>query len=64
MRNAVARKKEAFKTFCETGLEEYKMACRKMRNQTVMYNNFECLSYDYLLCFNVYVTALLVLPLF
>ena len=27
-------------------------------------NNFEYLRYDYLLCFNVYVTGLLLLPLF
>ena len=31
---------------------------------TVMNNNFECLRYNYLLCFNVYVTDLLLLPLF
>ena len=31
---------------------------------SVTYNNFECLNYDYLLCFNVYVTASLVLPPF
>ena len=34
MRNAIARKKEAFKTFRETGLEEHKIFYRKMRNQT------------------------------
>ena len=34
MRNAIARKKEAFKTLCKTGLEEHKISCRKMRNQT------------------------------
>ena len=34
VRNATARKKEAFKTFFKTGLEEHKMFCRKMRNQT------------------------------
>ena len=30
----------------------------------VTYNNFECLRYNYLLCFNVYVTILFVLPPF
>ena len=30
----------------------------------VTYNNFECLSYKYFMCPNVYVTALLVLPPF
>ena len=34
VRNAIARKKEAFKTFCITGLEEHKIFYRKMRNQT------------------------------
>ena len=34
MRNAIARKKEAFKTFCKTGLEEHKISYREMRNQT------------------------------
>ena len=34
VRNAIARKKEAFKTFCKTGLEEHKIFYRKMRNQT------------------------------
>ena len=34
MRNAIARKKEAFKTFCKTGLEEHKIFDTKMRNQT------------------------------
>ena len=34
VRNAIARKKKAFKTFCKTGLEEHKMLYRKMRNQT------------------------------
>ena len=34
MRNAIARKKEAFKMFCKTGLEEHKIFYRKMRNQT------------------------------
>ena len=32
--------------------------------RTVTNNNFECLRYDYLLYFNVYVTDLLLLPLF
>ena len=35
-----------------------------LRGAYVTYNNFECLSYNYLLCFNVYVTALLVFPFF
>ena len=34
VRNAIARKKEAFKTFCKTGLEELKKFYRKIRNQT------------------------------
>ena len=34
VRNAIARKKEAFKMFCKTGLEEHKISYRKMRNQT------------------------------
>ena len=34
VRNAMARKKEAFKTFCKTGFEEHKIFYRKMRNQT------------------------------
>ena len=34
VRNAIARKKEAFKTFCKTGLEEHKIFYTKMRNQT------------------------------
>ena len=34
VRNAIARKKEAFKTFCKTGLEEHKIFRRKIRNQT------------------------------
>ena len=34
VRNAIARKKEAFKMFCKTGLEEHKISNRKMRNQT------------------------------
>ena len=34
MRNALAKKKEAFKTFCKAGLEEHKISYRKMRNQT------------------------------
>ena len=34
VRNAIARKKEAFKTFCKTGLEEHKISYMKMRNQT------------------------------
>ena len=34
VRNAIARKKEAFKTFCKTGVEEHKIFYRKMRNQT------------------------------
>ena len=34
VRNAITRKKEAFKTFCKTGLEEPKISYRKMRNQT------------------------------
>ena len=34
MRNTIARKKEAFKAFCKTGLEEHKIFYRKMRNQT------------------------------
>ena len=34
VRNAIARKKEAFKTICKTGLEEHKIFYRKMRNQT------------------------------
>ena len=34
MRNAIARKKKAFKTFCKTGLEEHKIFYKKMRNQT------------------------------
>ena len=34
MRNAIASKKEAFKTFCKTGLEEHKISNRKMRNHT------------------------------
>ena len=34
MRNAIARKKEVFKMFCKTGLEEHKISYRKMRNQT------------------------------
>ena len=33
VRNAIARK-EAFKTFCKTGLEERKISYGKMRNQT------------------------------
>ena len=37
--------------------------CRT-KQRSVMYNNFECLSCEYFLCFNVYVTALLVLPPF
>ena len=32
VRNAIARKKEAFKSFCKTGLEEHKISYRKMRN--------------------------------
>ena len=32
--------------------------------ETVMYNNFECLRYNYLLGFYVYVTDLLLLPPF
>ena len=32
-RNALAKKKEAFKTFCKTGLEEHKISYWKMRNQ-------------------------------
>ena len=31
---AIARKKEAFETFCKTGLEEHEISYRKMRNQT------------------------------
>ena len=34
VRNAIARKKEAFKTFCKTGLERHKIFYRKIRNQT------------------------------
>ena len=34
MRNAILRKKEAFKTFCKTELEEHKIFYKKMRNQT------------------------------
>ena len=34
MRNAIARKKEAFKTFCKTGLEEHNIFYRKMKNQS------------------------------
>ena len=34
MRNIIARKKVAFKTFCKTGLEEHKISSRKKRNQT------------------------------
>ena len=34
VRNAITRKKEAFKTFCKTELEEHKIFYRKMRNQT------------------------------
>ena len=34
VRNAIARKKEAFKTFCKAGLEEHKIFYRKMRNQS------------------------------
>ena len=34
VRNAIARKKEAFKTFCKTGLKKHKISYRKMRNQT------------------------------
>ena len=34
VRNAIARKKEAFKTFCKTGLEEHKISYWKMKNQT------------------------------
>ena len=34
VRNAIARKKEAFKTFCKTGSEKHKISYRKMRNQT------------------------------
>ena len=34
VRNDIARKKEAFEMFCKTGLEEYKISYRKMRNQT------------------------------
>ena len=34
VRNAIARKKEAFKTVCKTGLKEHKISYRKMRNQT------------------------------
>ena len=35
-----------------------------MMDIAVTNNNFECLRYDYLLYFNVYVTDLLLLPLF
>ena len=34
MRNAIARKKKAIKTFCKTGLEEHKTFYRKIRNPT------------------------------
>ena len=34
VRNAIARKKEAFKRFCKTGLEEQEIFYRKMRIQT------------------------------
>ena len=34
MRNAIVRKKEAFRMFCNTGLKEHKIFYRKMRNQT------------------------------
>ena len=34
VRNAIGKKKEAFKPFCKTGLEEHKIFYRKMRNQT------------------------------
>ena len=34
VRNAIARKNEAFKTFCKTGLEEHEISYRKTRNQT------------------------------
>ena len=34
VRNAITRKKEAFKTLCKTGSEEHKISSRKMRNQT------------------------------
>ena len=34
VRNVIARKKEAFKMFCKTGLEEHKIFYKKMRNQT------------------------------
>ena len=33
-KNAMARKKEAFKTFCKTGLEERKISYWKTRHQT------------------------------
>jgi len=32
--NVIARKKEAFKKLCNTGLEEYKVAYKRIRNQT------------------------------
>ena len=31
---------------------------------SVTYNNFECLSYEYFLCFNIYVSALLLFAAF
>ena len=34
VKNAIARKKEVFKMFCKTRLEEHKISYRKMRNQT------------------------------
>ena len=33
-RNAIAKKKEAIKKFCKTGLHELKISYRKMRNLT------------------------------
>ena len=38
MRNAIARKKEAFKMFCKTGQEEHKISYKKIRNQTKKVN--------------------------
>ena len=40
------------------------MVMEKAKNRFVTYNNLECSCYDYLPCFNVNVTALLVLPPF
>ena len=37
------------------------MVIEKAKNRFVTYNNLECSFYDYLPCFNVNVTALLVL---